>query len=231
MASKPLPPAPERPETLPPRRQPPVTPPSAPGRPDGLAFGPERPDGVATAPAVAAPGLAPVVPVSSPAPVERPTPDPTRRLARGARALWTLEAVAAALPVLVVAGIASVIVEDAGWAPDVVLPILWIIVGIGLVVRIGVVPQLRWRHWRYEVRESEIDLRRGAFTVRRTLVPMSRVQHVDTRRTVLSELFGLAAVVFHTAAGANEIPALTEAEAAAIRDSIADLAAMSDDPV
>jgi membrane protein YdbS with pleckstrin-like domain len=53
---------------------------------------------------------------------------------------------------------------------------------------------------------------------------MVRVQHVDTRRTVLSRLFGLAAVVFHTAAGANEIPALREADAAAIRDRIADLA-------
>jgi len=104
-------------------------------------------------------------------------------------------------------------------------------VGIVVVIRVVVVPQLRWRQWRYEVRASEIDLRRGAFTVRRTLVPMSRVQHVDTRRTVLSQFFGLASVVFHTAAGDNEIPALTEAEAAAIRDQIADLTAVSEDPV
>ena len=88
------------------------------------------------------------------------------------------------------------------------------VVAVAVAVRVLVVPSLRWRRWRYEVRDQEIDLRRGAFTVRRTLVPMNRVQHVDTRRTVLCELFGLASVVFHTAAGDNEIPALSEADAA-----------------
>lgn len=115
--------------------------------------------------------------------------------------------------------------------PDLLLVALAIVLPLGIVVHVLVIPRLRWRRWRYEVREQEIDLQRGAFVVRRTLVPMSRVQHVDTRRTVVSEMFGLASVVFHTAAGANEIPALGEAEAAEIRDRIADLAATADDPV
>lgn len=88
----------------------------------------------------------------------------------------------------------------------------------------AVAPGVRLRRFRYEIREDEIDLRRGLLVQTRTLVPMARVQHVDTRRTVLSQFFGLAAVVFHTAAGANDIPALREADAAAIRDRIADLA-------
>jgi membrane protein YdbS with pleckstrin-like domain len=134
------------------------------------------------------------------------------------------------LPVLLLVALVSVPLRETEWASAFV-PGVWAITGIVVGVRVVLVPQLRWRQWRYEVRASEIDLRRGAFTVRRTLVPMSRVQHVDTRRTVLSQFFGLAAVVFHTAAGANEIPALTETEAAAIRDRIAELAAMSDDPV
>ena len=87
-----------------------------------------------------------------------------------------------------------------------------------------VVPRVRLRRFRYEVRADEIDLRRGILVQTRTLVPMARVQHVDTRRTVLSRMFGLASVVFHTAAGANEIPALREADAAEIRDRITDLA-------
>jgi hypothetical protein len=96
-------------------------------------------------------------------------------------------------------------------------------------VGVLVVPGLRVRRWRWEVREEEIDLRRGAFTVVRTLVPMRRVQHVDTRRTAVAQLFGLAAVVVHTAAGTNVIPALTEADAAEIRDRIADLAQAPDE--
>jgi uncharacterized protein len=92
-----------------------------------------------------------------------------------------------------------------------------------------IVPRVRLRRFRYEVREDEIDLRRGIVVETRTLVPMVRVQHVDTRRTVLSRMFGLAAVVFHTAAGSNEIPALREADAAEIRDRITDLARAPED--
>ena len=44
--------------------------------------------------------------------------------------------------------------------------------------------------------------------------PRRPVQHVETRRTVVSQLFGLAAVRVHTAAGSTAIPYLTEFEAA-----------------
>ena len=90
-------------------------------------------------------------------------------------------------------------------------------------------PELRWRRWRWEVREQEIDIRRGTVAVTRTLVPMLRVQHVDTKRDLLQQALGLATVVFHTAAGANEIPALTVAEAAQVRDRIAELARTADE--
>ena len=92
-----------------------------------------------------------------------------------------------------------------------------------------VAPELRWRRWRWEVREHEVDIRHGTVAVTRTLVPMLRVQHVDTKRDLLQQALGLATVVFHTAAGANEIPALTVAEAAQVRDRIAELARTADE--
>jgi len=95
---------------------------------------------------------------------------------------------------------------------------------LAVIVAAAVVPRLRMARFRFEVREDEIDLRHGIVIETRTLVPMVRVQHVDTRRTPVSRYFGLAAVAFHTAAGPTEIPALREADAAAIRDRIADLA-------
>jgi uncharacterized protein len=100
-----------------------------------------------------------------------------------------------------------------------------------VVVAIGglAVPFLRWRTWRYEIREQEIDLLHGALLVRRTLIPMTRVQHVESERTPLSDLFGLRAVTVHTAAGKHEIPALSEGEAATLRDRIALLARDTDD--
>jgi uncharacterized protein len=90
-------------------------------------------------------------------------------------------------------------------------------------------PLLRWRTWRYEVRDDEIDLLRGALVVTRTLVPMTRVQHVDTQRNPVADMFDLRTVNVHTAAGSHDIPALRPGEASAIRDRIALLARTPDD--
>ena len=86
------------------------------------------------------------------------------------------------------------------------------------------IPLVRWRTWRYEVREHEIDLVHGALRVKRTLIPMTRVQHVDSERTVLLDFFDLRSITVHTAAGKHKIPALTERAADDLRDRIGLLA-------
>jgi membrane protein YdbS with pleckstrin-like domain len=114
-------------------------------------------------------------------------------------------------------------------APGVLAWLAWAL-AVGVVALGGIaLPLLRWRTWRYEVRDEEIDLLRGAVVVRRTLIPMTRVQHVDTQRTPLSDLFELRSVTVHTAAGSHSIPALRPGDAAAIRDRIALLAREPDE--
>jgi membrane protein YdbS with pleckstrin-like domain len=114
-------------------------------------------------------------------------------------------------------------------APGVLAWLAWAL-AVGVVAVGGVaLPLVRWRTWRYEVRDEEIDLLRGAVVVRRTLIPMTRVQHVDTQRTPLSDLFDLRSVTVHTAAGSHSIPALREGDAAGIRDRIALLAREPDE--
>jgi uncharacterized protein len=114
-------------------------------------------------------------------------------------------------------------------APGVLAWLAWAL-AVGVVAVGGVAaPLLRWRTWRYEVRDEEIDLLRGAVVVRRTLIPMTRVQHVDTQRTPLSDLFELRSVTVHTAADSHSIPALRPGDAAAIRDRIAVLARQPDE--
>jgi uncharacterized protein len=107
--------------------------------------------------------------------------------------------------------------------------LLWALAVVVVAVGGVALPLIRWRLWRYEVRDEEIDLLRGALIVRRTLIPMTRVQHVDTQRTPLSDLFELRSVTVHTAAGSHSIPALREGDAAAIRDRIALLAREPDE--
>jgi membrane protein YdbS with pleckstrin-like domain len=114
-------------------------------------------------------------------------------------------------------------------APGVLAWLAWAL-AVGVVAVGGVAaPLVRWRTWRYEVRDEEIDLLRGAVVVRRTLIPMTRVQHVDTQRTPLSDLFELRSVTVHTAADSHSVPALRPGDAAAIRDRIAVLARQPDE--
>ena len=92
-------------------------------------------------------------------------------------------------------------------------------------------PKIRWQRWRYEVREQEIELQHGLFIVRRTLVPMVRVQHVDTEQGPILRKYDLAEISISTAATTHTIPALITAEADELRSRISVLARVAEDDV
>jgi membrane protein YdbS with pleckstrin-like domain len=155
--------------------------------------------------------------------LEAALPEPAQRLSPMARRAWRLSAALVALPVAAAAMWARLALEL-----PIPLPLAWAGIALALVVFVGIAPEVSWRRWRYEIRPLEIDLRRGLVVVRRTLVPIARVQHVDTERGPLQRALGLATVTFHTAAGKNEIPHLAEAEADRVRVLIAELTRQPD---
>jgi uncharacterized protein len=112
------------------------------------------------------------------------------------------------------------------------IPAIFIALGvIFTILNIIILPSLRWQRWRYEVREEEIELQEGIFIRKRTLVPMVRVQHVDTVQGPILRKYHLASVIVHTAATAHEIPALEEEEAEELRLFISKLARVADEDV
>ncbi|WP_033543548.1 PH domain-containing protein [Planococcus sp. CAU13] len=92
-------------------------------------------------------------------------------------------------------------------------------------------PKIRWQRWRYEVREQEIELQHGLFIVKRTLVPMVRVQHVDTEQGPILRRYDLAEITISTAATTHTIPALITSEADELRGMISALARVAEDDV
>ena len=116
------------------------------------------------------------------------------------------------------------------------LPSLWgwllLLAVLGFtVVEAIIIPRLKQRFWRYEIREEEIDIQRGIIIVRRTLIPMVRVQHVDTEHGPVMRYFGLATLRISTAATNHRIPALSREKAAELRGEISALARVSDEDV
>nr|WP_263323820.1 PH domain-containing protein [Neobacillus sp. Marseille-Q6967] len=108
---------------------------------------------------------------------------------------------------------------------------LSILVLIETYILIFTFPSLKWQRWRYEVREEEIELQEGIFIVKRTLVPMIRIQHVDTVQGPILRKYHLASVIVSTAATSHQIPALEESEAEELRQSISTLAKVADEDV
>ncbi|MCY8105450.1 PH domain-containing protein [Bacillus mojavensis] len=109
-----------------------------------------------------------------------------------------------------------------------VLGAVWL---LGSVVTVYLIPKVRHKVWRYEVHENEIDIQSGIFVVTRVIVPMVRVQHVDTSQGPLLRKYNLATVKIFTAATVHSIPALEMKEADQLRDSISRLARVTDDDV
>ena len=149
------------------------------------------------------------------------------RLAPRAKLLWSLTGALQAVPILAVGAFAGYAL--AGRVP-VYLAVLPVLGALALAVLVVfVLPPLLWRRWLYEIRPLEVDLQRGLLHITRTLVPMARVQHVDTRRGPLQRRLGLSTVVFYTAAGPNEIPQLAQDTAAEVRDRISELTRSADE--
>jgi membrane protein YdbS with pleckstrin-like domain len=146
---------------------------------------------------------------------------PQRPLSPVARTIWRLQQIGM-WGALSVGGV--ILAQNL----DALGPLPWIVPLVGLVAGTWLIPRLRWSRWRWDVRDEGIDIQHGTLTVRRTLVPWLRVQHVDTRRGLFEQSFGLSTVVVHTAAGSHTIPLLPEPEAEALRERIAGLAGTED---
>lgn len=125
------------------------------------------------------------------------------------------------------AGVLVYVFEGPWW----IYAIAAIIVLLYAYLFIYLFPKVRWMRWRYEVRESEIELQHGIFIVKRTLIPMVRVQHVDTSQGPILRKYNLAGITISTAATNHTIPALITEEADELRSRISVLARVAEDDV
>ena len=96
---------------------------------------------------------------------------------------------------------------------------------------IFVVPKVRFARWRYEIREHDIDIQCGLIVLKRALIPIIRVQYIETSQGPILKRFDLASLSISTAAGAHIIPALKTEIAAQLKLQLSEMARLSEEDV
>ncbi len=132
------------------------------------------------------------------------------------RLLWWTASALALLTALAVAFVAGLPLPD-GWSG---LPPLVVLVG-GTPLAV-LVPWLRYRRWRFALREDDLWIRRGVLWVHTSVIPYARLQFVDTTQGPLDRLFGLSRLVVHTASPGTSglLPGLAHDEAERLRERL-----------
>jgi len=113
-------------------------------------------------------------------------------------------------------------------------PLLWLappLVAVMMGALVVYWPGLQYRHWAFRIRRDDIYVRHGVLWRTTSIVPHTRVQHVDTERGPVERWLGLARLIVYTAGvhGARTvIPGLDAEEAELLRDHLADLGTTDD---
>lgn len=148
--------------------------------------------------------------------VDLPLRPPAHRVHPAARWLWVVQGLLlSAVVAAVVLGLSALLPDGAPRPLELGLAVLrWLLVPLALLA-VAVEPLVRYRVHRWEVTDEAVYTLEGVLTRTWRIVPISRIQTVDTTRGPLQQLLGLASISVRTAshAGSTSVEHLDAATA------------------
>ncbi len=164
---------------------------------------------------------------------------PTNKLDKRITRVWRIHEGIALVIVALIAACVSAGMYFGGLAqegPGAATAMFWINVGVwaltaAQLVSFIVEPPLRYSRWRYEVTNTDVILKHGIVVSKSVVIPLVRVQHVETKQGPILKSCGLSAVTISTAGDSFEIPGLGTADAERLRDQVAVLARIAQEDV
>jgi membrane protein YdbS with pleckstrin-like domain len=158
-------------------------------------------------------------------PASSPLDDAPRMLQPRVKTLWRLGFLLQAILPSVLAGVAGWIVwhDEKIWPAIVLASAPWLIAAV-LAMRL---PARRYAAWQYRLTDDALRLDRGVMVRIESVVPYTRIQHVDTEQGPVERALGLTRVIVHTASGSGStltIPGLSPDDATQLREQLALLA-------
>ncbi len=73
-----------------------------------------------------------------------------------------------------------------------------IVIGLFMVYSVFIGPALFIYMWRYEIDENSVTYQKGRLIIRRTVIPMGKIQHITTVTNPVLDKFGLVEVKIQT---------------------------------
>ncbi len=125
-----------------------------------------------------------------------------------------------AIPVLIGSLVLEAIMRENALLPPGVIAGPVLLIAIALIIRI---PSRRYSARGYQISADRLRVVRGLLFRYDTVVPFSRVQHIDVNQGPLERFFGIATLTLHTAGNHNAavaLPGLGEPLAREMREEI-----------
>lgn len=127
--------------------------------------------------------------------------EPAHRASPRAVPYWHLSALIGWLVFLgILTAVWLLFLRSHGWPPYVLGAL-----GLWAVGHISVMPGLRYRVHRWETTPTAVRTRTGWLNREQRIVPLSRIQTVDSTQGALMRLFGIASVTVTTASSAGPV--------------------------
>ena len=180
-----------------------------------------RADGTwATAVSPTAAGEPSAVPLAGDLPTER------HRLPARVTRYWRWRAFYSSLPLLVLLVSVAIVLPWGPWW------VRWGIVGVFVAVIAAcmiILPPIRYRVFWYAISSTEIDIQNGIIFIKRSVVPMRRVQTLRSERGPMADHYRMTNLKIRTAAGSVSLSGLDRGEADELCERIGRLTDLADD--
>lgn len=148
------------------------------------------------------------------------------QLSRRVIAYWRWRWLVSLVPSLLLLAALAIVIPWGQWwlrlSLFAVLAVVWIAALI-------VLPPIRFRVFWYAISDTEIDIQHGIVFIKRSVIPMHRVQSLRVERGPIADHYRMATLRISTAADTLSVSGLGRSEADAVCTRIGQLADVADD--
>lgn len=148
------------------------------------------------------------------------------RLSRRVVAYWRWRWLLSLVPTLLLLAALAIVFP---WGDPWLRWSAFLVVATAGFVGMVILPPIRFRVFWYAISPTEIDIQHGIIFIKRSVIPMHRVQSLRVERGPIAEHYRMATLRISTAASTLSVSGLDRPEADALCTRISQLADVADD--